>query len=117
MTTIHTFRLVKEALINNDHVRIAQILEVLVTDFAYSIVPNSRNGGLISLAAVAIALGPTVQLHLDSIVPPILACFVDQDSRVRYYACEAMYNVAKVARNAILKYFNEVFDALSKVTH
>ena len=46
---------------------------------------------------------------------PVLACFSDQDARVRYYACESMYNIAKVAKGEILPYFNEVFDALSKV--
>lgn len=30
------------------------------------------------------------------IVPPVLNSFGDQDSRVRYYACEALYNIAKV---------------------
>jgi vacuole morphology and inheritance protein 14 len=48
-------------------------------------------------------------------VPPVLLCFADQDSQVRYYACESMYNIAKVARDSILRYFNELFDAMSKV--
>jgi hypothetical protein len=48
-------------------------------------------------------------------VPPVLACFSDQDARVRYYACESMYNIAKVAKGEILVYFNQVFDALCKV--
>jgi vacuole morphology and inheritance protein 14 len=47
-------------------------------------------------------------------VPPVLACFTDQDARVRYYACEAMYNIAKVAKGEILIYFNHIFDALCK---
>lgn len=34
---------------------------------------------------------------------------------MRYYACEAMYNIAKVAKGEILIYFNHIFDALSKV--
>lgn len=34
---------------------------------------------------------------------------------MRYYACESMYNIAKVAKGEILVYFNEVFDALCKV--
>ncbi|KAH6566183.1 hypothetical protein BASA60_009594 [Batrachochytrium salamandrivorans] len=42
----------------------------------------------------------------------MLACFSDQDSRVRYYASEALYNVCKVARASVLIYFNEIFDAL-----
>lgn len=45
----------------------------------------------------------------------MLACFADQDARVRYYACESMYNIAKVAKGEILPFFNDVFDALSKV--
>jgi hypothetical protein len=49
-------------------------------------------------------------------VPPVLACFTDQDARVRYYACEAMYNIAKVAKGEILIYFNHIFDALCKVS-
>lgn len=47
----------------------------------------------------------------------MLACFQDQDARVRYYACEAMYNIAKVAKGEILVYFNHIFDALCKVRH
>ena len=54
--------------------------------------------------------------YLEVIVPPVLACFTDQDARVRYYACEAMYNIAKVAKGEILIYFNHIFDALCKVS-
>jgi hypothetical protein len=50
-------------------------------------------------------------------VPPVLACFTDQDARVRYYACEAMYNIAKVAKGEILLFFNDIFDALCKVSY
>ncbi|ONM32186.1 Protein VAC14-like protein [Zea mays] len=31
----------------------------------------------------------------EQIVPHVLNSFLDQDSRVRYYACEALYNIAK----------------------
>ena len=34
---------------------------------------------------------------------------------MRYYACEALYNIAKVARGSVLPFFNNVFDGLSKV--
>lgn len=44
--------------------RITQIIDTLVQDFVYSNNPNARNGGLIGLAATAIALGPVSQ-HLD----------------------------------------------------
>ncbi|KAI8852323.1 vacuolar protein 14 C-terminal Fig4p binding-domain-containing protein [Chytridium lagenaria] len=114
LAALEVERLVRESLLINDHRRVSQILNTLIQDYAYSVIPNSRNGGLIALAATAIALGSSkVGMYLDSIVPPILACFIDPDSRVRYYACESMYNVAKVARDDVLKYFNEIFDMLS----
>ena len=56
-----------------------------------------------------------VAQYLKEIVPPVLACFTDQDARVRYYACESMYNIAKVAKGEILIFFNDVFDSLCKV--
>ena len=34
--------------------------------------------------------------HLDQLTPPVLRCFDDPESRVRYYACESLYNIAKV---------------------
>lgn len=94
------------------------IITELSRDFAYALRhPNYRNGGLIGLAAVAIALGQDLlPNYLDDIIQPILTCFGDADSRVRYYACESLYNVAKIAKDDILVYFNEIFDALCKLT-
>ena len=46
------------------------------------------------------------------ILPPILNCFDYEDSRVRFYACEALYNVVKAARYEILSFFNEIFSNL-----
>ncbi|CAG8684513.1 17009_t:CDS:10 [Cetraspora pellucida] len=108
-------KLIREYITNKEPDKIKAILNKLVSDFACSQQANSRNGGLIGLAAASIALGPNVAAYLDEIVPPVLACFADQDSRVRYYACESMYNIAKVSKGEILRYFNEVFDAMSKL--
>ncbi|KAH9869171.1 hypothetical protein IAQ61_006376 [Plenodomus lingam] len=108
--------LIRDALAAEDHDRIAKIVHQLCHDYAYAVhQPHARNGGLIGLAAASIALGPEVARYLDEIVPPVLACFGDQDARVRYYACESMYNIAKVAKGEILVYFNSVFDALCKM--
>ena len=111
--------LIRDALAVQDHDRIAKIVHQLCHEYAYAVhQPHARNGGLIGLAAASIALGPEVARYLEEIVPPVLACFSDQDARVRYYACESMYNIAKVAKGEILVYFNQVFDALCKVrTH
>ncbi|RYP92572.1 hypothetical protein DL770_001330 [Monosporascus sp. CRB-9-2] len=109
-------RQIRELVAAKDFPRIQAILEQLCNEYAYAVhQPHARNGGLIGLAAAAIALGPELPRYLEIIVPPVLACFVDQDARVRYYACESMYNIAKVAKGEILRYFNHIFDALCKL--
>lgn len=50
------------------------------------------------------------------LVSPALNCFTDSDSRIRYYACEALYNICKVCRGSVLQYFNDILDGLSKVS-
>ncbi|OTA99503.1 hypothetical protein M426DRAFT_325097 [Hypoxylon sp. CI-4A] len=109
-------RSIRDLVAVKDYKRVKDILEQLCNEYAYAVhQPHARNGGLIGLAAAAIALGPELPRYLEIIVPPVLACFTDQDARVRYYACESMYNIAKVAKGEILKYFNHIFDALCKL--
>uniref|UniRef100_A0A093X8U3 Vacuole morphology and inheritance protein 14 n=1 Tax=Talaromyces marneffei PM1 TaxID=1077442 RepID=A0A093X8U3_TALMA len=110
-------KIVRDATIKGEHDRIREIVDQLCHDYAYAVhQPHARNGGLIGLAAASIALGSEgVAPYLREIVPPVLACFSDQDARVRYYACESMYNIAKVAKGEILPFFNDIFDALCKL--
>lgn len=50
--------IIRDALAANDHDRIAKIVHQLCHDYAYAVhQPHARNGGLIGLAAAAIALG------------------------------------------------------------
>jgi len=95
---------------------INSIISTLVADYTFSAQPNSRKGGLIGLSSIAIALLHHSTPYLELILPPVLRCFVDQDPRVRYYACEALYNIAKICRADILLYINELFDGLCKLT-
>lgn len=76
----------------------------------------ARNAGLMGLAAVSIALGSKhLGRYLSTILPPVLACFGDQNDQVRFYACESLYNIAKIAKGDMLLYFNEVFDVHCKI--
>ncbi|KAL5466838.1 hypothetical protein EMCRGX_G030989 [Ephydatia muelleri] len=110
-------RLVKDLLMMNDNSQIKQVIFALKDEFTLTSNPNSRKGGLVGLAATAIALGkPAIGVHLPELVQPVLVCFEDQDARVRYYACEALYNISKVARVAILVFFNTIFEGLIKAT-
>ncbi|MCJ1422135.1 hypothetical protein MMC29_000014 [Sticta canariensis] len=56
-----------------------------------------------------------MQEYLGRVVPPVLHSLVDQDARVRYYACEALYNIAKVARDDFMPHFSDTFDALFRL--
>jgi vacuole morphology and inheritance protein 14 len=53
-------------------------------------------GALICLAAASVGLGDPTPSQLSLIVPSVLRSFTDPDARVRYYAAEALYNIAKV---------------------
>eukprot|EP00798_Chlamydomonas_sp_ICE-L_P022232 gene22232-29299_t len=80
-----------------------------------SFTDQDSRGALLCLAAATVGLGEPTEAHLRQIVPPVLASFTDQDSRVRYYACEALYNIAKVSREPFIIFFNEVFDAMFRL--
>lgn len=126
-------RMVKEFAAVNNTGQIKRIVKILGHDFALSQNPHARKGGLIGLSATALALGKVctespgfrwINLksnlqdtdgYTEELIKPILGCFSDQDLRVRYYACESMYNVVKVARSAVLPHFSPIFNALSKV--
>ncbi|XP_075290236.1 hydrocephalus-inducing protein homolog isoform X2 [Opisthocomus hoazin] len=107
--------LVREFVAQNNASQIKHVIQILSQEFALSQHPHSRKGGLIGLAACSIALGKDSGLYLKELIEPVLTCFNDADSRLRYYACEALYNIVKVARGSVLPHFNVLFDGLSKL--
>uniref|UniRef100_A0A8C8VPM2 Protein VAC14 homolog n=1 Tax=Pelusios castaneus TaxID=367368 RepID=A0A8C8VPM2_9SAUR len=110
-----TLELVREFVAQNNAAQIKHVIQILSQEFALSHHPHSRKGGLIGLAACSIALGKDSGLYLKELIEPVLTCFNDADSRLRYYACEALYNIVKVARGSVLPHFNVLFDGLSKL--
>ena len=89
--------------------------------YAKSASANHRKGGLIGLAAMTVGLASasdaaSSKRALDAIVPPVLTALTDFDDRVRYYACEALYNIAKATRERFLRYLNPVFTELCKLS-
>lgn len=91
------------------------IIALLSKDFCTSMNSNYRKGGLVGLAATAIGLMHNTHDFLNVLLPPVLHCFDDPESRVRYYACESLYNIAKVSRQSILSHFNQIFEGLTKL--
>ncbi|XP_067905859.1 protein VAC14 homolog isoform X1 [Heterodontus francisci] len=108
-------KLVREFVAQNNIGQIKHVIHILSQEFALSQHPHSRKGGLIGLAACSIALGKDSGLYLKELIEPVLTCFNDADSRLRYYACEALYNIVKVARGSVLPHFNVLFNGLSKL--
>ena len=84
--------------------QIRKLLKVLGSEFAISQNPHMRKGGLIGLAAMAIGLGNKTGVYTPDLISPILTCLSDADSRVRYYACESLYNVVKVRILTLLSF-------------
>ncbi|TDG42934.1 hypothetical protein AWZ03_010639 [Drosophila navojoa] len=99
----------------NNATQIRKLIEVLSNDYATSRDANRRKGALIGLAATGLGLGKDSDKYVSELVTPIMNCLSDPDLRVRYFACESLYNVVKVARAAIIPYFPELFAALSRL--
>lgn len=108
--------IVKQLAAAGDHEKITAVIKLLTEEYTFSPQANHRKGGLIGLAAATVGLASEAAQHLEQIVPPVLHSFSDQDSRVRYYACEALYNIAKVVRGDFIVFFNQIFDALCKLS-
>ncbi|KAG6850903.1 hypothetical protein H0H93_006729 [Arthromyces matolae] len=107
---------VRECFQTGDLRRISQIIDQLVEMFNNNTNPlHVRNGGLIGLAGTAIALGVDIAPYMEKFLDPLLDCFVDPENRIRYFSAECLYNIAKVSKGEVLVYFNQIFDALSKL--
>ncbi|XP_019852850.1 PREDICTED: protein VAC14 homolog [Amphimedon queenslandica] len=61
---------------------------------------------------VQILFQSCIGMNLQELVQPVLICFNVQDARVRYYACESLYNISEVAIGAVLVFFNAMFNGL-----
>jgi len=107
--------LIKSCQEGGERDRISSVINLLAQEFARSRNVHHRKGGLIGLAASAIGLVPEIDRFLHLLIPPVLECFDDPESRVCYYACESLYNISKVARTSVLRYFNQIFDGLCKL--
>uniref|UniRef100_A0A7E4VTQ9 Protein VAC14 homolog n=1 Tax=Panagrellus redivivus TaxID=6233 RepID=A0A7E4VTQ9_PANRE len=100
------------------HQHLAELDRLITVLEGLTVTPNGHNrkGGLIGLAAVAIALGKeNCPPYAGKLITPVLTCFDDGDQRVRYYACESLYNIVKICRTASLEHFDVLFDKFWKL--
>uniref|UniRef100_A0A915PQT9 Protein VAC14 homolog n=1 Tax=Setaria digitata TaxID=48799 RepID=A0A915PQT9_9BILA len=103
-------------LIQANHFSHLERLLLVLKDLTTAQNAHARKGGLIGLAAAAIALGKNTADYTSQLIEPVLTCFSDPDPRVRYYACESLYNIVKICRSSALSHFNELFDTLWRLS-
>ncbi|CAG0916583.1 unnamed protein product [Notodromas monacha] len=108
-------KMVKDLWASNNKDLIRKLLVVLGKEFAGSQNLNQRRGGLMGIASTAIGLNKDCVEFMEEMLRPVTLCLNDADSRVRYAACETLYNVVKVVRGSILPHFNELFSILSRL--
>ena len=100
---------------------VARVIDGFQSAFVHSPNPSHQKGGLIALAACSIGLmegcgAAALEPHVGALLDVVLSCFEDRDARVKYYACEALYNIAQVARALVVPYFGQIFDGLIRLT-
>ncbi|KAK8794162.1 hypothetical protein WA171_003287 [Blastocystis sp. BT1] len=91
------------------------VLKKLQSDYLRSPNVNNRNGALIAFASIAVALDTAIVDFFPVFLNSVLKCLDDNDSKVRYYSSEALYNIAKAAQTRVLVYFDQFFYALCQL--
>ncbi len=88
-----------------------------LTEYCSGANPPDRKGGLMGIASVSVVLGyGLIGDYLDALLSPSLVRFDDRDSSVRFFACEALYNICKVARDQLIPdHFGRLFTALGQM--
>lgn len=101
---------------NDGHVdKVKKVIIKLQSDYLKSPVANYRNGALVAIASIAVALDSSIIEYFPLFFNSVLKCLEDSDSKVRYYSSEALYNIAKAARSDISRYFDQFFYALCQL--
>lgn len=133
MAALEVEQVMKELAATGSRDKVKALLRQLVNDYAQSEQANRRKviqiplalilthsqGGLLCLAAATVALRHFYDRlkfnYLGQIVEPVCLSLNDPDARVRYYACEALYNIVKAMQEEFISnqsLFLKVFDAL-----
>ncbi|SJK86404.1 Vacuolar protein 14 C-terminal Fig4p binding [Babesia microti strain RI] len=111
--TLRDYRAAKPGGLKDDQ-EVNRLLDTIKKSLLDHSVPSYRNGGLLCMACVSLALEDDIEHYSFTIISLILKAFSDHDSNVRYYACEALYNIATCAKKMVMEMFEQVFDALCK---
>jgi vacuole morphology and inheritance protein 14 len=111
-TAIEFDHLLKSLLDAHEYDRVKLIIKCVKNEYAESSQANKRKGAAIGFASIAVAINDSSIEYLDEMLPSVFTLLKDEDARVRYYSCETLYNIAKVSRGKMLRFFPEIFKVL-----
>lgn len=88
----------------------------LLQEFVNSPKLNFKNGGMMGLAAVAVALGPQhIHLQGERLLCGAVTGVFAQGMSTRQQSCESLYNIIKVLRDRALEHAPVIFEILIRV--
>ena len=94
-----------------------ECIRAISNELITSNVIHHRAGGILALTSIVLGMKDDyLDEVLGSALKICLKLFDDPEARVRYYACEGVFNILKVVRGRCLPYFTYVFDGLCKLT-
>lgn len=100
---------------NNFMVRNA--VEMFKVDYIEASLEVLKKAGLMAYSAIS----STLMLHeeyyclIPSLIFPVVTCFRDNDTKIRYSAVEAMYNICKICRVKVLESFDGIFRPMTEL--
>eukprot|EP00375_Theileria_parva_P002574 XP_765254.1 hypothetical protein [Theileria parva strain Muguga] len=103
----------KDSTLNNT---VKSFLEFVKFKFLDQPDPNLRIGGLMAIACTALSLDKYLLDFSEKFIKLVILSFYDQDNKVRYYSCEALYNIVKKCKMESMPCIAEIFDGICKLT-
>jgi vacuole morphology and inheritance protein 14 len=76
-----------------------------------------KKAGLMAFSALSstIMLSDDLTPLVSYLINPVLFCFRDPDSKIRYAAVESMYNISKICRSQVLLLFDQIFKPMTEL--
>ncbi|XP_952026.1 Tax1-binding protein TRX-like protein, putative [Theileria annulata] len=103
----------RDSMLNNT---VKTFLEFVKYKFLDQPDPNLRIGGLMAMACTALSLEKYLLDFCEKFIKLVILSFYDQDNKVRYYSCEALYNIVKKCKVESISCISEIFDGICKLT-
>lgn len=98
--------------------KLDELLENINRTYIQANDQQMKKSGYIALAAIGLGLLSDHSVAIEyfpKILKPVLEGMKENDTKVKFQACETMYNIAKSFRTIILPEINEIFKTLLRI--